>query len=137
MRVILFLLTIILCISITGCQGQESNNEKVEKTATVAKVAGSEYDHVILSQLGADRIGIALVPAGKQIPYSAILYGIHGETWVYVLLKPLTFTRTKVVIDHIDHDTAVLTAGPPINSQIVSQGATELYGVEYIGNIEP
>lgn len=73
----------------------------------------------------------------KQIPYSAIIYGIHGETWIYTLIKPLTFMRAKVVVDHIDGDRAVLSEGPRANTAVVSVGASELYGAEYLGNIEP
>lgn len=73
----------------------------------------------------------------KLVPYSAILYGLHGETWVYVLIDHLTFVRAKVTVHHIEGDRAILSAGPSINTQIVSVGAAELYGSEYIGNIEP
>lgn len=75
--------------------------------------------------------------SAKQVPYSAIIYGINGETWVYILVKSLTFVRAPVVIDHVTNDLAILSSGPPLNTLVVSIGATELYGSEYIGNIEP
>lgn len=176
MRLILLFMLISSFFSLlAGCENREEKNELNQPPATLVKVPGSQFNHVILSQEAADRIGIELVPLkelprqssntslpilsapstqqvsgsstqqvpqsvtamAKQIPYSAIIYGLHGETWVYTLIKPLTFMRTPVVIDHIDGDLVVLSEGPMPNTQIVSVGATELYGAEYIGNIEP
>lgn len=106
--------------------GTEANMPKVQ-TVPQANVQPLSITNTPSSQ----------VISTKQIPYSAIIYGLHGESWVYVLVKPLTFMRMKVTIDHIIGDTAILSEGPPPNTQIVSVGASELYGAEYIGNIEP
>lgn len=73
----------------------------------------------------------------KEVPYSAIIYGLHGETWVYTQIKPLTFVRTPVVIERIEGNIAMLSSGPTVDTQVVSVGASQLYGSEYIGNIEP
>jgi hypothetical protein len=66
----------------------------------------------------------------KLIPYSAILYDVHGDTWVYTSPKPLTFIRQRIVVDYIEGDLAMLTEGPPANTTIVTVGASELFGAE-------
>ncbi len=122
---------------LAACESHQDDNTNTPSPVTLTKVAGSPFNTVTLSQEAAHRIGIQLTPMTNQIPYSAIIYGLHGETWVYKLVKPLTFVRMPVVIDHITGQVAVLSSAPPPNTQIVSIGATELYGSEYIGNIEP
>lgn len=149
LKIIYLFISCVLVALLAACEEHEKNTEPAPP-ATVVKVSGSEFNHVILTQEAANRVGIELVPlkeavvptslnarSAKQVPYSAIIYGLHGETWIYILVKPLTFMRTTVMIDHIDGQLAILSAGPPLNTQVVSVGAAELYGSEYIGNIEP
>lgn len=77
-------------------------------------------------------VEVALKGSGmrKVIPYSALIYEINGDTWVYTSPEPRVFVRGRVVVDYIDVDRAVLTDGPAAGTQIVAIGATELYGAE-------
>jgi hypothetical protein len=67
----------------------------------------------------------------KVVPYAAVIYGVHGETWVYTNPEPLTFVREPIVIDFIEGDLAVLTQGPPAGTDVVTVGGAELYGAEH------
>jgi hypothetical protein len=64
------------------------------------------------------------------VPYSALIYSPQGETWVYTSPQPRTFVRHKVEVDYIKGDIAVLNAGPPVGTVVVSVAAAELYGTE-------
>jgi hypothetical protein len=66
----------------------------------------------------------------KVIPYAAVLYDTHGETWAYTRLEPLTFVRHPIVVDYIEGDLAVLSKGPPAGAEVVTAGAGELFGAE-------
>jgi hypothetical protein len=66
----------------------------------------------------------------KVIPYAAVLYDLHGETWVYTSLEPLVYVRHPIVVDYIDGDLAVLSEGPPAGTEVVMAGAAELFGAE-------
>jgi hypothetical protein len=66
----------------------------------------------------------------KVVPYAAVLYGVHGETWVYTNPEPLVFVRSPITIDYIDDDLAILSEGPEVGTTIVTLGATELFGAE-------
>ncbi len=68
--------------------------------------------------------------ARKSIPYSAIIYDVKGETWVYMSSEPLVFVRAPVTIDYIVDQTVYLTEGPAAGTQIVINGVAELYGAE-------
>jgi multidrug efflux pump subunit AcrA (membrane-fusion protein) len=66
----------------------------------------------------------------KIVPFSAVLYGPRGETWVYTSPEPLTFIRHPIAIDYVDGDQVVLTDGPSPGTKIVTVGVVELYGAE-------
>jgi hypothetical protein len=66
----------------------------------------------------------------KIIPYAAVLYGVHGETWVYTNPEPLAFIRTAITVDYIEDDLAILLEGPEVGTPVVTVGAAELFGTE-------
>ena len=80
------------------------------------------------------RVRLALSGKGtkrKVVPYSALIYDLHGETWVYVSPAPRTFVRHKVDVDYIEGDVVVLEDGPPTGTVVASVGVAELYGAEF------
>jgi hypothetical protein len=68
--------------------------------------------------------------ARRVVPYSAVLYDLKGEAWVFVSAQPRTFVRQRISVDFIDGERAVLSEGPPAGAAVVSVGAAELYGAE-------
>ncbi len=70
--------------------------------------------------------------AGQQsvIPYSAVIYGVNGETWTYINPEPLTFIRHAITVDYIEGGQAFLFDGPPVDTSIVTVGAQLLYGTD-------
>lgn len=67
----------------------------------------------------------------KVVPYSALLYDIHGKTWVYKSPEPLTFLRHQIEVDYIEGDQVFLAGGPETGAEVVTVGAAELYGAEF------
>jgi hypothetical protein len=65
------------------------------------------------------------------IPYSSVIYDLHGDTWTYTSPEALTFVRHPINVDYIEGDVAVLTDGPSPGTAIVIVGAAELYGTEF------
>jgi hypothetical protein len=66
----------------------------------------------------------------KVIPYSAVLYDPHGNSWTYTNPEPLVFVRHRIDVEYIEGDRAVLLQGPEIDAKVVTAGAAELFGVE-------
>ena len=131
-----FLLVATLLIS--ACTPVQPSTEKV-KPATVEPVEGSEFSRVILTEKAAERLGIQTVTVSEQeldgnahkvIPYSAVMYGLKGETWTYTNPETLVFVRQLIVIDKIDGDLVYLSEGPEIGMPVVTVGASLLYGAE-------
>jgi RND family efflux transporter MFP subunit len=80
------------------------------------------------------RVAASLTLKGKTkilvVPSSAVVYDIHGGTWVYEQSEPLRYTRRRVVIDRVAGDQAVVASGLAEGSKIVVAGAAELFGTE-------
>jgi hypothetical protein len=66
----------------------------------------------------------------KIVPFTALLYGVHGETWVYTNPEPLTFVRAPVTVDYIEDGQAFLSEGPSVGTEVVTVGGSLLYGAE-------
>lgn len=109
--------------------------------AKVGSVLGTEFQHVTLTAKAAERLGIKTVPVREEwaarsgsvemvVPYASVIYGLHGETWVYISPEPLVFVRNLINIDYIDGDLAVLLEGPPLGTKVATVGVAELYGVD-------
>ncbi len=81
------------------------------------------------------RIGVALPlrydAESLVIPAASILYDIYGNTWVYERTGERQFMRRRVDVAFVDQGRAVLKAGPPVGTPIVTEGAAELFGTEF------
>lgn len=73
------------------------------------------------------------VQAALVIPYAAILYDIHGGTWVYENTEPNVFVRRRVELQRVDGNMAILQRGPKPGTKIVTAGAAEIFGTEFGG----
>jgi len=133
----LLLVTIVLLAS---CSVEEEPSKA--EPAVLEKVEGSEFNRVTLTERAAERIDIktehvseAETDGGPKmiVPYSAVIYGLNGETWAYIRnpgAGSLTFMRTPITVDHIEGGLAYLTDGPPVGTEIVTVGAALLYGAD-------
>lgn len=65
------------------------------------------------------------------VPWAAVLYDIHGGAWVYEKTGDYTYTRSRVQVRRVVGPQAVLASGPEPGTQIVTDGATELFGTEF------
>jgi multidrug efflux pump subunit AcrA (membrane-fusion protein) len=67
----------------------------------------------------------------KVIPHSAVLYDLHGSTWAYARVAPLSYERRRIELDHVQGELAVLQQAPAEGTELVTVGATELFGTEF------
>jgi hypothetical protein len=123
----------------SGCGSGSGDNES-PSPAVIEHVKGSNIERIRLTAEAARRIGVRTTVvqragAGNDlvIPYAALLYDPDGNTWTYTSPKPLVFQRQNVKVASIDGDTVQLTRGPSAGTRVVTEGATEIWGVEYGG----
>lgn len=65
------------------------------------------------------------------IPWAAVLFDVHGGSWVYVRVAPQTFVRRRVDVQFVTGAEAVLARGPQPGTEVVTDGAAELFGTEF------
>jgi hypothetical protein len=112
----------------------------VEEESTAGS-GGATYDprskKVTMEAEAVERLDILSTPVRKgargselMIPYAAVVYGPSGDTWTYTRPESQIFQRAPILIDRIDGGKAFLSEGPRPGTQVVTQGAPELLGVE-------
>jgi membrane fusion protein, heavy metal efflux system len=68
---------------------------------------------------------------GLVVPKAAVLYDIHGATWVYEDLGGNSFVRRRVEVARHAGERAVVSRGLTEGRKIVTAGAAELFGTEF------
>ncbi|HEY1050529.1 MAG TPA: hypothetical protein VGE39_12260 [Prosthecobacter sp.] len=66
------------------------------------------------------------------IPFNAVLHDIHGGQWVYAKTGEHSYTRKRIQVARLAGPDAVLSTGPAIGMQIVTDGSAELFGTEFM-----
>ncbi|MGB7874153.1 MAG: hypothetical protein WBL25_07200 [Anaerolineales bacterium] len=135
-KIMLVLVAAVMVLSACGSSVPVAG-EKV-KPSVVEPVDGSDFSRVLLTEKAVERLDLQTVPVEMRemdsenlaVPYAAVMYGLEGEAWVYTNPEPLVYIRESIVIDYIDGDWVALTEGPEVGTQVVTVGASLLYGAE-------
>ena len=127
---------VVATLPFAGCTEVETESATGYEPAKLEPVTkDGDLQRVTFTAEGAKRVGLRTATVrrrGKQTvaPYAALLYDPHGKTYVYTSPRSLEFVRAKVRVRRIEGDRMVLADGPPVGTQIVTVGATEVYGTE-------
>lgn len=138
---------IIAALPLSACgESSSSAAEEASGPAKVDQIEGTEVRRVTLTPQAAKRLGIqtarvrlarvsrdGVARQAKVIPYSAVMYGTHGETYTYTNPQPLTYVRRDIKVDYINGSQAALADGPASGTAVVTVGAAELLGAETDG----
>jgi hypothetical protein len=65
-----------------------------------------------------------------SVPWSAVIYDLHGTSWVYQRVAPGSFSRRRVQIGDLVEGRAALATGPEPGAHVVTAGVAELLGTE-------
>jgi len=98
-----------------------------------------EVDNRALKLRPGQRVGVDVpmisVTEAMVVPTASILYDIYGGTWVYVQHAQSEdnskFVRERVLLEWVEGDMAVISQGPIAGSNVVTDGAAELFGTEF------
>lgn len=69
--------------------------------------------------------------AGLSVPLASVVHDAYGGAWVYVRTDSLRFERRRIDIREVLGDRALLRRGPAAGTPVVTDGAAELFGVEF------
>ena len=131
-------LLIIAVLQLNACDPKPVTTEKVNPVK-LESIEGSDLKRVVLTEKAVERIDVQTVPVKEElvngvtrivVPYKAVIYDLHGETWLYTSPTPLTFVRESIIVDSIDGDRAILVSGPVLGTEVVIVGVAELFGAE-------
>ncbi len=86
------------------------------------------------SLMPGQRLGVT-VPLADEIesstvPWSALVFDVHGGTWLYEAAGPRSYVRRRAVVRYTAGADAVLASGPPVGTSIVTEGVQQLFGAE-------
>jgi len=123
-------------LSLLGCSEKAETRTSKVKPARVEHVEGKDVKLVVLTERALERLDIKTVPVrgageGVVVPYAAVIYDEMGATWVYMSPEDRQFVRHPITVDRIEGELALLLAGPPAGSKVVTVGAAELLGAEF------
>lgn len=139
----IFAVLVIGALALPACTRTSAGGEAhKDEPAKVETIAGSELHRLTLIPKAAERLGIKTAPVGEEqaagsgakkkvVPYSAVIYDSHGDTWVYTSPENLVYVRAHIKVERIDRDKAILSEGPPAGTQVVTVGAALLFGTEF------
>jgi len=68
---------------------------------------------------------------GLVVPDSAIVYDVHGATWVYEDLGSNKYARRRVEVARTVGNRAIISRGLSQGTKVVIVGTAELFGVEF------
>lgn len=128
-------LLVAVVLALGGCTEVETEAATGYEPSKIEPVKGSDLQRVTFTAEGAERVGLrtgTVTRSGKQqvVPYAALLYSPDGKTYVYTSPKRLQYLREQVKVDRIQGDRVFLSDGPPAGTEVVTVGATEVYGTE-------
>ena len=146
---ILALVLVAAAFGAAGCgEVDESSSSSSDSPAHLEPIEGSTLKRVVLVPRAVERLGITtaevrtaspqeregLVPAGQAartaIPFEAVLYDKAGAPFTYTNPKGWEYVRHPITLDGIKNNVAVMSAGPPPGTWVVTVGGIELYGAE-------
>lgn len=137
-----FAASLLMVLSLAGCLPSSGGSEPdpEEPAVIVEEGVDGANDHLTLSAMAAERLGIQTAPvqaisvggvSRSRIPYAAVVYESDGTTWAYQNVDGLNFVRQPITVELIDGDGAILSYGPSTDALVVIVGAAELLGVEH------
>lgn len=139
-RITPILLVLLMGLLLAAC-GQETTNADSEEAVHVEQADDSELARITLSANAMTRLAVATAAIEemtvdgerhKVVPHAAVMWDADGQAWTYTVLEPRVFMRAPVEVMRIDGgETAVLADGPDVGTEVVTVGASELWGAEH------
>jgi RND family efflux transporter MFP subunit len=86
------------------------------------------------SMVPGQRLGATLTLKGTReattVPTGAVVYDIHGGSWVYELTAPRTYARRRVIVEYVNDGAAAVATSVAVGTPVVVEGALELFAAE-------
>jgi hypothetical protein len=131
-----FVVAIAATASLGGCAEVEVPLVEPYEPAHLESTGPDQPKRIILTEEAQRRVQLqtTLVKdhgADVSVDQAALVYDKKGKPWVFTVIGPLTYMRAAVGIKEVQEDNlAILSSGPPADTEVVTVGAIELWGTE-------
>jgi len=134
MKSLFTLISFLAVMAFVGCKAHKPASAKTAPAKLESRKDG-QFPSVVLSEAAEQRLGIVTTkatsgPDGTSVPSSAVLYDVDGSVWVYVRTNTRTYGRTPIALKRVDGKLAKLLTSFPVDIEVVTEGAAELFGTE-------
>jgi hypothetical protein len=118
-----------------GCAEIESTTAEPYEPAALESTGPDRPARIILTEEAVDRVALQTTEVktlGKDltVDHIALVFDKAGKPWVFTVVGPRTYVRAAIGIKEVQDKLAILSAGPPAGTQVVTVGAIELWGAE-------
>ena len=128
---------VLVSASLAGCiKSGAAPQAEVPKREMVGKADASGIKRITLKDIETQRLGIEFAEVTKSgerltMPYNALLYDPSGGEWAFASAEKNVYARTALKVEAIEGDKVYLAKGPAVGTKLVTNGAAELYGIEF------
>ena len=144
MRITRFANLALIGVALLAASCQQTSVATKHQPARIDSTEVKGIMRVTLDARAAERIGLQMAPvleetvvrsgspvSRKVVPYGAVMYDTHGDTWTFTSRRSLEFVRQPVVVENIVGDRAILSEGPAAGTSVVTVGAAQLMAAEH------
>ena len=133
-RWIIVVAVAVAVLPVAGCDGTSTPPKAM--AAAVKKPEESGPKRITLTETEAKNLGIGFAEVtqeGAQLiaPYNTLMYDASGREWVFISPEPNVFMRSEIKVVKIEGEKVFLAQGPAAGTKLVTDGAAELYGIEF------
>jgi len=124
-----------LVLLVGGCAEIEEEDAETYQPAVLQPVEHSTLKVVTFTALAAEQVELTTERATRDgrhtvVDHEALIYDGMGKPWVYTMTKPLTYLRAPITVDHVDDGLVMISRGLAPGTDVVTVGASEVYGAE-------
>lgn len=138
MQVLIRLIFVVAMALVVGGCTKTGAAPKAEtpKREMVGKADAAGIKRITLKDVETQRLGIEFAEVTKSgerltMPYNALLYDPSGGEWAFASAEKNVYARTPLKVEAIEADKVYLAKGPAVGTKLVTNGAAELYGIEF------
>jgi len=127
----------VVSMGLGGCAQVATEASDLDSPVSLRPVDGTDLKEVTFTPEAVEDLAIASAPLQAKsgssqvvVPLAAVFYDSQGAAWVYIVKSPGVYVRAPIAIDRMTGQEAHASSAPPVGTQVVVVGATEIYGAE-------
>jgi hypothetical protein len=134
-RTVLGCIVAIAVATSAGCAEIESVTAEPYEPAALESTGPDKPARITLTDEAVDRVALQTTEVknlGKDltVDHAALVFDKAGKPWVFTVVGPRTYVRATISIKETQDGLVIMSAGPPVGTQVVAVGAIELWGAE-------